>query len=152
MRGPAGSTRFVSFLARDAKPSAAPLAPAVERVGGREHGVDGDVGGIRRVSLWHFRLASWFSLSIGGWQPSGAAAPAISFLIDRRRRWPRGLSSGVGVAATGLRRRGEGSVIHIRCPHARARRAPIPASSDADRPARAGWAALRLLADVAISF
>ena len=30
--------------------------------------------------------------------------------------------------------------------------APIPVSSDADRPARAGWAALRLLADVASSF
>ena len=30
--------------------------------------------------------------------------------------------------------------------------APIPARSDADRPAPAGWAALRLLADVAISF
>jgi hypothetical protein len=39
-----------------------------------------------------FRLGSWCSLSIGGWQPSGAAAPAISFLLDRRRRWPRGLS------------------------------------------------------------
>ena len=49
MRGPAGLTRFVSFLAREAKPSAAPLAPAVERVGGREHGVDGDAGGIRHV-------------------------------------------------------------------------------------------------------
>ena len=33
-----------------------------------------------------------------------------------------------------------------------ARHAPIPASSDADRPARAAWAALRLLVDVAISF
>jgi hypothetical protein len=30
--------------------------------------------------------------------------------------------------------------------------APIPASSDADRPAPAGWVALRLLADVDISF
>ena len=30
--------------------------------------------------------------------------------------------------------------------------APIPARSDADRPAPAGWAALRLLADVDISF
>ena len=30
--------------------------------------------------------------------------------------------------------------------------APIPVSSDADRPARAGWAALRLLAEVASSF
>jgi hypothetical protein len=29
--------------------------------------------------------------------------------------------------------------------------APIPARSDADRPAPAGWAALRLLADVDIS-
>jgi hypothetical protein len=39
----------------------------------------------------------------------------------------------------------------IRCPQrARARRAPIPASTDVDRPARAGWAALRLLADVAL--
>ena len=39
----------------------------------------------------------------------------------------------------------------IRCPQrARARRAPIPVSTDVDRPARAGWAALRLLADVAL--
>jgi hypothetical protein len=30
--------------------------------------------------------------------------------------------------------------------------APIPTSSDADRPAPAGWVALRLLADVDISF
>ena len=30
--------------------------------------------------------------------------------------------------------------------------APIPASSDADRPAPAGWVALRLLADVDSSF
>ena len=30
--------------------------------------------------------------------------------------------------------------------------APIPARSDADRPAPAGWAALRLLADVDSSF
>ena len=30
--------------------------------------------------------------------------------------------------------------------------APIPARSEADRPAPAGWAALRLLADVDISF
>src|ERR1035437_9232830 len=47
-----------------------------------------------------------------------------------------------------------GRVNRNRCPHARARarRAPIPASSDAERPARAAWAALRLLVDVAISF
>jgi hypothetical protein len=44
------------------------------------------------------------------------------------------------------------SVNPVRSPHARARRAPIPASSDADRPAPAGSAALRLLADVDISF
>ena len=45
------------------------------------------------------------------------------------------------------------SVNTSRCPHARARgTAPIPTSSDADRPAPAGWAALRLLADVDISF
>ena len=46
-----------------------------------------------------------------------------------------------------------GSVNPSRCPHARAREAGAdPASSDADRPARAGWAALRLQADVDISF
>jgi hypothetical protein len=45
-----------------------------------------------------------------------------------------------------------GRVDHDGCPHARARRAPIPARSEADRPAPAGWAALRLLADVDISF
>ena len=44
------------------------------------------------------------------------------------------------------------SVNHDGCPHARARPAPIPARSEADRPASAGWAALRLLADVDISF
>ena len=44
------------------------------------------------------------------------------------------------------------SVNPSRCPHARARPAPIPARSEADRPAPAGWAALRLLADVDISF
>ena len=44
------------------------------------------------------------------------------------------------------------SVDHAGCPHARAETAPIPARSDADRPAPAGWAALRLLADVDISF
>ena len=45
------------------------------------------------------------------------------------------------------------SVNRLSCPHARARgAAPIPTSSDADRPAPAGWAALRLLADVDIFF
>ena len=44
------------------------------------------------------------------------------------------------------------SVNRLSCPHARARGGAIPVSSDADRPARAGWAALRLLADVASSF
>ena len=38
---------IVSRARREAERGA--LAPAVERVGGREHGVDGDVGGIRRV-------------------------------------------------------------------------------------------------------
>ena len=45
-----------------------------------------------------------------------------------------------------------GSVNRLRCRHARARPAPIPARSEADRPAPAGWAALRLLTDVDISF
>ena len=45
------------------------------------------------------------------------------------------------------------SVNRLRCRHARARgAAPIPARSEADRPAPAGSAALRLLADVDISF
>src|ERR1700685_2805103 len=43
-----------------------------------------------------------------------------------------------------------GSVNRHRCPHARARRATIPGSSEADRPARAAWSALRLLVDVVI--
>ena len=47
---------------------------------------------------------------------------------------------------------GIGSVNTVRCPHARARPAPIPARSEADRPAPAGSAALRLLADLDISF
>ena len=45
-----------------------------------------------------------------------------------------------------------GSVNPSRCPHARAWRELIPASSAADRPARAAWLALRLLVDVGISF
>ena len=52
---------------------------------------------------------------------------------------------------------GEGgfSVAHLGCGHARARQVPIPASCEtelrrADRPARADWAALRLLVDVDI--
>ena len=45
------------------------------------------------------------------------------------------------------------SVNHYGCSHARARgAAPIPTSSDADRPAPAGWVALRLLADLDSSF
>ena len=79
MRGPAGLTRFVSFLAREAKPSTAPLAPAVERVGGREHGVDGDAGGIRHVFSLAFQAGELVLFIHGGWQPSGAAAPAIFF-------------------------------------------------------------------------
>jgi hypothetical protein len=43
-----------------------------------------------------------------------------------------------------------GSVYLTHCPHARARRELIPASSEADRPARAAWSALRLLVDVII--
>ena len=42
------------------------------------------------------------------------------------------------------------SVDLTRCRHARARRELIPASSAADRPARAAWSALRLLVDVVI--
>jgi hypothetical protein len=49
------------------------------------------------------------SLCIGGWQPSGAAAPAISILLDRRR-WP---SLGISFAATGLRRRGDGGWVGV---------------------------------------
>ena len=33
------------------------------------------------ISGWDFGLARWCSLSIGGWQPSGAAAPTISFFM-----------------------------------------------------------------------
>ena len=43
-------------------------------------------------------------------------------------------------------------ILHYSLPtRARTRRAPIPASCEADRPARAAWAALRLLVDVATS-
>src|ERR1700685_3298861 len=42
------------------------------------------------------------------------------------------------------------SVYLTHCPHARARRANFRASSEADRPARAAWSALRLLVDVVI--
>ena len=51
------------------------------------------------LSLCDFRLARWCSLSIGGWQPIGAVAPAIYFLLDPRRRWP---SSGGSVADADL--------------------------------------------------
>ena len=103
------------------------------------------------LSLSDFRLTRSRSLSIGGWQPTRRRR-RFHFLVCRGRRWP---SSGVGFAATGLRRAGEGSVsaFTIRAALTRAREtAPIPARSDADRPAPAGWAALRLLADVDISF
>ena len=80
---------------------------------------DRQIRSLRRVFARF--VGSWCSLSIGGWQ-SGAAAPAISFLLARRRRWPRGLSSGVGFAATGLHRRGEGGRVNRLAPsRARAR-------------------------------
>src|SRR6202041_3406523 len=45
-----------------------------------------------------------------------------------------------------------GSVRHFRCRLARARGAPIPGSSEAERPARAAWSAPRLLATSSSSF
>ena len=45
-----------------------------------------------------------------------------------------------------------GSVNPSRCPHARARGATIPGSSEAERPARAAWSALRLLATSSFLF
>ena len=45
-----------------------------------------------------------------------------------------------------------GSVNPSRCRHARARGATIPGSSEADRPARAAWSALRLLVASSSSF
>jgi hypothetical protein len=44
------------------------------------------------------------------------------------------------------------SVRHFRCRLARARGAPIPGSSEAERPARAAWSAPRLLATSSSSF
>ena len=55
--------------------------------------------------LSDFRLTRSRSLSIGGWQPSRRRR-RFHFLVCRGQRWP---SSGVGFAATGLRRAGEGS-------------------------------------------
>ena len=69
-----------------------------------------------------------------------AFCPALpwSYRVDRGRHLAASTFAGVGVD-------------HDGCPHARAREAaPIPARSEADRPAPAGWAALRLLADVDI--
>ena len=64
-------------------------------------------GGCVVLSLADFRLTRSRSLSIGGWQPSRRRW-RFHFLVCRGRRWP---SSGVGFAATGLRRAGEGCVV-----------------------------------------
>ena len=69
--------------------------------------------------------------------------------VGRAQVWGRAQRCG----GCGTERSSEfGSVTHVRCPHARARGAPIPGGSEAERPARAAWSALRLLVDVAISF
>ena len=66
------------------------------------------------LSLSDFRLARSSSLSIGGGSRGGAANPvravagAGAVIFYDCRRWPRRLSSGVSIAATGLRRAGEG--------------------------------------------
>ena len=91
-------------------------------------------------SLWIFRLARSRSLSIGGWQPSGTAAPAIIFylaaagagggaqperaaaaaVLPGRRRWPPAPPRRRdGYAA--VRAQEKGRVNHFRYPRARAR-------------------------------
>ena len=116
------------------------------------------------LSLRHFRLASWCSLSLSGWSPKnparristcsgrlgGAAAAddvADFFLVIFRGA--TGSTAPTALIEAAL----TGSALTALAAPTRAREAaPIPVSSDADRPARAGWAALRLLADVASSF
>jgi hypothetical protein len=80
----------------------------------------------------------------------------------RRNGFDRGSSNLVGerIELGGHRQRSPNSAAgprNQRIPYsqpsrARARRAPVRASSEADRPARAAWSALRLLVDVGISF
>jgi hypothetical protein len=65
--------------------------------------------------------------------------------------------TGRGAELRGRRRRPPGSnaaftAARALCGHARARGVTIPASSEAERPARAVWTALRLLVDVASPF
>src|SRR5450830_992863 len=92
-----------------------------------------------------------------------SAAPALRELRGHRQQIGKSAALTVGaltLARAALRRRGTersqeiGRVNLTRCPYARARRAPIPASCAtelrrADRPARAGCTAV---VDVAISF
>ena len=69
----------------------------------------------------------------------------------RRRRWSAISYRVIDNRSENLQHCQWGSVNRFSCPHARARgAAPIPTRSDADRPAPAGWVALRLLADVDI--
>ena len=83
----------------------------------------------------------------------------VGFAWSGRRRWCRRRSSAASYRVIGndrqiLQHRQWGAAaLTLRAALTRAREAaPIPARSEADRPAPAGWAALRLLADVDISF
>ena len=88
----------------------------------------------------------------------GRSAPMLtSASPGRGRRWCRRRSSAASYRVIGndrkFRSTDSGTASTACAALTRAREAaPIPARSEADRPAPAGWAALRLLADVAISF
>ena len=80
---------------------------------------------------------------------AAAAAPAAMVPEPIERSQLRGHRQQIGQSAALT----VSAALPIRAAPTRAREAaPIPASSDADRPAPAGSAALRLLADVDISF
>jgi hypothetical protein len=62
--------------------------PRRSEVGGqlRQHRIAKSMGMVTVsavFSLWDFRLARWWTLSISGWQPSGAAAPGDFFFMAR---------------------------------------------------------------------
>ena len=73
--------------------------------------------------------------------------------IPQHRQWWRSpsLAQRCGAAAPKDQRNLAASIMLAALTRAR-ETAPLPARSDADRPAPAGWAALRLLADVDSSF
>ena len=107
----------------------------------------------------HFFLAELLlaaSAADAGARAIGADAD-VGFAWSGRRRWCRRRSSAASYRVIANDRKfgstDSGTALTELSALTRAREAaPIPARSHADRPAPAGWAALRLLANVDISF